>query len=586
MKKILWKYSLRSKLFWISTALLATVCIGITVFCISVFHAAYYRQADAYMADVTAQAAVNENYVIGQISQLSITILIDNTVQNNLREINNYEDGEQYQTEIRRLGEEISAAVRADVFNLDSVVSLRIYSRYDNEIFVGTTNREALALSVTEEEVYAANGRAVWALSPNRHYLCVCRAILSTTTMQPEGYMVIVCRNRAFCNALQTLSHSYQSHVYVLDETDTIVAANHEEAVGRIFPYWEQTDGGTTQTLTDLMTEEQCYYYIASQMDNGWQMIAMVSKQQFQQAIAKSVCVMVALVAAAVLAAAFATLGAVNRLIRPTKQLMEKMEEFGQGQLDSRFDAHTGDEIGQIGVAYNSMADSIQNLMEKVYTLELTKKEAEIEILKMQLNPHFLYNTLDTISWLGIVGGNEDISEISVSLARLLRANIKNDAMITVAEEMDSIKDYLRIQQYRFGDKIEIHYDIAAEADECYMPNFLLQPLVENSIIHGLENQAGSGDLFLSVQMADKWLRFRIEDNGTGMQKDEVDRLLRECEDMKSKKSIGLKNVYRRLHLLYGAGCAFHIESAQGEGTKISFKIPVIMEISNEESTL
>lgn len=224
--------------------------------------------------------------------------------------------------------------------------------------------------------------------------------------------------------------------------------------------------------------------------------------------------------------------------------------------------------------------------MEKVYTLELAKKEAEIEILKMQLNPHFLYNTLDTISWLGIVGGNEDVSEISVSLARLLRANIKNDAMITVEEEMASIQDYLRIQQYRFGDKIEIHYDIAPEAGECYMPNFLLQPLVENSIIHGLENLAGSGDLFLSIRMSDKWLHFCVEDNGIGMAEEEVKRLLMQCEDMKSKRSIGLKNVYRRLYLLYGDGCAFHIESAQERGTKVSFKIPATMEISNEENTL
>lgn len=566
--------------------MLAVVCIGITWFCIHIFQTTHYQQANAYMGDVTAQASVNENYVIGQINQLSVTVLIDNTVQRNLREINAYQDAEQCQVEIRHLGEEISAAVRADVFNLDSVVSLRIYSLYDNEIFVGTTNREALALSLTKEEIYAANGRALWALAPDKQYLCVCRAILNTNTMQPEGYMVIVCQNRAFCDALQTLSHSYQSHVYVLDETDTIVAANHEEAVGKTFHYWEQSNGATARTMADLLSGEQCDYYIASQMDNGWQMIAMVSTRQIRQAIARSIFVMILLVLAAVIIAAFATLGAVNRLIRPTRQLVGKMREFGQGKLDSRFDVRTGDEIGQIGFAYNHMAESIQNLMEKVYTLELAKKEAEIEILKMQLNPHFLYNTLDTISWLGIVGGNEDVSEISVSLARLLRANIKNDAMITVEEEMASIQDYLRIQQYRFGDKIEIHYDIAPEAGMCYMPNFLLQPLVENSIIHGLENLAGSGDLFISIRMAGKWLHFCVEDNGIGMAEDEVRRLLLQCEDMKSKRSIGLKNVYRRLYLLYGDSCAFHIESMQERGTKISFKIPATMEISNnEEST-
>lgn len=586
MKKISWKYSLQSKLFWIFAALLTVVCVGITSFCIHSFRTAYYQQADAYMADVTAQASVNENYVIGQINQLSVSVLIDNTVQKNLREINNLRNAEDSQTEIRHLGQEISGAVRADVFNLSSVVSLRIYTRYDNEIFVGSANRDTLELPVTEEEIYAANGKALWALSPDRHYICVCRAILSTNTMQPEGYMVIVCQNKAFCNALQTLSHSYRSHVYVLDETDTVVAANQEEAVGEVFHYWENSNGGTASTLTALITGEPCCYYIASQMDNGWQMVALVSTKQLQEAIAQSMMMVVLLALAAVIIAVAITLGAINRLIRPTRQLVETMGAFGRGKLDSRFEVRTSDEIGQIGDAYNSMAESIQNLMEKVYTLELAKKEAEIEILEMQLNPHFLYNTLDTISWLSIEGGNEDISEISVSLARLLRANIKNDTMITVEEEMGSIKDYLRIQQYRFGDKIEIHYDIAPEAEECYMPNFLLQPLVENSIIHGLENLAGRGDLFLSIRMTDEWLNFRIEDNGMGMTEEEVTRLLLKCTDMKSKKSIGLKNVYRRLHLLYGDSCAFHIESAREQGTKISFRIPAIKEISNEENVL
>lgn len=134
-------------------------------------------------------------------------------------------------------------------------------------------------------------------------------------------------------------------------------------------------------------------------------------------------------------------------------------------------------------------------MLEKVYSLELSNKQAEIDFLKMQINPHFLYNSLDTISWLGYTSGNENISDISVSLAKLLRASIKRADMVQVSEEMQTVDSYLLIQQYRFEDKIQVERKIQKEVYACYMPGFLLQPLIENSIIHGLEGKIEKGRL-------------------------------------------------------------------------------------------
>lgn len=224
------------------------------------------------------------------------------------------------------------------------------------------------------------------------------------------------------------------------------------------------------------------------------------------------------------------------------------------------------------------MADNIQNLMEKVYSLELAKKEAEIEFLKMQINPHFLYNSLDTISWLGFMGGNEKVSDLAVSLAKLLRASIKRNAMITVEQEMEMVQIYLHIQDYRFGDKISVECDVDLEAEQCYMPSFLLQPLIENSIIHGLEKQVDKGKLSVTVRREDVWLYFCVEDDGRGMTEEQVESLLAQCRDIKSAASIGLKNVYRRLQLLYGESCRFEMRSAPDDGTRISFRIPIMNE--------
>ncbi len=587
MEQTSWKFSLQSKFGGLFILLLGSACVLLISSCIYFYSSSYNQQASSYLADVTALAAQNENYVIGQVDQLSVSVLMDSTVQQNLNSINQYEGASENTQEISRLGTGISNAVSASVFSLDCVVSLRIYSLYGDEIFIGTTNREALEISLTEEEIYAASGGALWSMPTNSDYLCVCRGILSTSTFQPLGYMVLVCETSAFCEAISTPSRSYASHVYVLDEQQKAMASNAEEAIGATFPY--QLDSLYTndnRTINDLVDGDTCYYYIAPEMDNGWVMITVVSVQQFRDSIGKSIVIMVLLLFVAIALSGWLSMAIIRRIMQPTRELVSGMRQFGEGKLDTRIEVRTRDEIGSVGRAYNQMADSIQNLMEKVYKLELAQKEAEIEFLKAQINPHFLYNTLDTISWLGTLNGIDDITDISVSLASLLRANVKSESMITVDAEMNTVRDYLQIQHYRFGDKFSVQYDIAPETEEHYMPNFLLQPLVENSIIHGLENQNGSGQLSISIQKEGEWLRISVSDTGIGMSEEQVQALLRQCEDMETHHSIGLKNVYRRLHLLYGEACQFSIQSAPNRGTCISFRIPTTQTKTQKEKNV
>src|SRR5699024_7334369 len=133
------------------------------------------------------------------------------------------------------------------------------------------------------------------------------------------------------------------------------------------------------------------------------------------------------------------------------------------------------------------MAENIETLIEKVYKMELAQKQAELEFLQMQINPHFLYNALDTIGWKALGEGNTDVSEMSIALAELLRATIKKESFISLKEEMSTVKDYLYIQEQRFGDKISVDYQIDENLEDYQVPNFILQPLIENAIIHGLE---------------------------------------------------------------------------------------------------
>ena len=308
-------------------------------------------------------------------------------------------------------------------------------------------------------------------------------------------------------------------------------------------------------------------------------------------------------------------------MVKPTKKLVDSMTAYQEGNFDSRFKVESQDEISQIGMVYNQMADKVQNLIEKNYTLEIANREAEIdcdvvlytatsrnldqgiaispqfpilvltdifygyyfkndaeiEFLKMQINPHFLYNCLDTISWLGFSNGNSEITDLAVALGKFLRASIKREDYYTIKQEMEVVDNYLFIQKYRFGDKIEIRHNIPDEVLNFYIPSFIIQPVIENSIVHGLEEQIEKGILWINIQLCDnKYLQFNLTDNGKGMDEEQLKQVIQNYSDKNKKSGIGLSNVYRRLNLLYGEACEFHVTSVAGEGTEVTFRIPVM----------
>lgn len=571
-------YSIRFKIFIVFAILLLLTCLSVFVFFTYQFNKVYKQQADSHMADVTSLSAENVSNKVEQIDQLSVSVIVDRVVQENLEYIKKY-GGDDTGGMLTSKKAAVSAQIRGSVFNIKGIISLRIYSVGGDEIFIGTTNREYLEYSMTGDQIYEANGAALWGSAGEDRYLCMGRAILSTADMTPLGYMVIVCKNDYFSSELTTVSSSYSSKLYLVDEGNTVVASGAADTIGNAFPYTvsELREPGIS-TIQDPGSGESSYFYIGPDMGTGWTLIATVSKEQFQDSIFLAVLQMGLMICAALILSLILTAAAVKKLVGPTQKLLKSMNAFGGGKLDARVETRGNDEIGQIGQTYNQMADNIQNLMEKVYSLEIANKEAEIEFLKMQINPHFLYNSLDTISWLGFMNGNEDVSELAVALAKLLRASIKRADMITVDEEMQIVRNYLRIQSFRFGDKISVECDVEEQVLCYFMPSFLLQPLIENSIIHGLEGLITSGTLRVCVREQVGYVCFAISDNGTGMNRKQVELLTEQCRDVKSNNSIGLKNVYRRLQLLYGPSCEFEIKSAPGEGTKITFRIPVIKE--------
>jgi two-component system sensor histidine kinase YesM len=571
------------------------------------YYREYRQQTDAHLQDTSDLSYTNVMNRSNSLTQLSIAIIADNVVKENLNAINadTTENKLHRQSEIQTYEANISRQIQADVLNVDGIISARIYSLQDDEIFIGTTNREYLDYPMTSDEIYRANGAALWGIAGDTHYLCMARAILSTDTIKPIGYMVIICKYAFMADALPSEVGDYAARSYLIEKNGTVIASTEEGTVGKNVNQLLSDDevpekqssesesdviqkndqlslvklaaiGEKGGIIRDLSSGEESYYRVRSGGNEDWTLLTTVSTSQPRHTIFLAFLTFTCVVLAAFIGSNIVTGIAINRIMRPTERLLEGMNEFGQGKLDTRVEVTGNDEIAAITRAYNGMADSVQELHKKVYDLELANKEAEIEFLKMQINPHFLYNSLDVISWMGFSVGSNEITDMAVSLADILRASIKQQAIIKIEDELKVVESYLRVQHYRFGDRMTAEFDIPEDVKQYEMPGFLLQPLIENSIIHGLEALVDrQGIVKISIHQEGEWLQFAVSDNGVGMSSERVDELLEQCRDMTQKNAIGVRNVYRRLYILYGKECRFTIESEPDKGTRISFRIRI-----------
>ena len=234
------------------------------------------------------------------------------------------------------------------------------------------------------------------------------------------------------------------------------------------------------------------------------------------------------------------------------------------------------EEISMIGKEFAKLLTYISNLSAEIrkkkdglYQVELQRKNAEIENLRSQINPHFLYNTLELIRADAIAGKSEQVSQIIEAMGKMYRYAIKGSSLVTLNDEILVVKAYITIQQFRYHNRIQTIYNISGETSSVKIPKMILQPLVENAFVHGLEAQEGKGMLFIGASMENGIIRITVRDNGKGIEAEELERVRARLKDRGSSDSIGIANVYTRLKLQYGENCDFSITSEAGDGTCI-----------------
>lgn len=268
-------------------------------------------------------------------------------------------------------------------------------------------------------------------------------------------------------------------------------------------------------------------------------------------------------------------------IIKPINLLVDSMNKMEEGKTDSTVAIDRNDELGALFRTYNKMSQKINNLINKVYKEELIMKDAEIKALQAQINPHFLYNTLETINWKAKLNGVEDISEMVTALSSIIDANLdrNNEKMIPIKKELEYIDNYNLLIQKRFGKKIAFVKYIDDEALLYKIPKLLIQPLIENAIYHGLETKKGGGTVELIITIEEGTVLIVIADDGTGIDDVTLNKLKESLEkndenQYESRTKIGIMNVHRRIRLIYGDEYGLKIFSEANMGTTIILKLP------------
>ncbi|GAA0137284.1 hypothetical protein YSY43_41250 [Paenibacillus sp. YSY-4.3] len=271
----------------------------------------------------------------------------------------------------------------------------------------------------------------------------------------------------------------------------------------------------------------------------------------------------------------------------PIRRLVATAKQISKGRMDTKApESDSHDEISILCRAFNGMIDNIQRLMaENMNSLEKDRlvKELELKTLQSQINPHFLFNTLNSISKLAYIEGATRTSDLAVSVSRLLRYNLqKLDQAVSLREEVEHVTEYINIQKARFRDRIEFVMDIDERALDCMIPCLTLQPILENAFVHGIEQMEAGAMLKLGISYTEYGVEIEIRDNGIGMSEETANMLLQSIREEAPRyggrkgqsTGLGTHNVFKRLHLFFDGQELIDIDSAEGAGTAVLFTLP------------
>ncbi|MFD2329643.1 sensor histidine kinase [Cohnella sp. GCM10020058] len=375
-------------------------------------------------------------------------------------------------------------------------------------------------------------------------------------------------------NALYEKSIPDGSHYFVLDPNNRIVAGSENGTITQVYSDdWVravQRDGSGTRRIK-LEGVNTIVCFDRSQV-TGWLSVVLTPESTLAGSLVPFIRTSITLIAVimGIVSLLFAYFIS-GRITNPIKKLLGAMRSVGEGDFQTQVAVSTNDEFGILLQRFNRMNDRIRLLVSENYEIKLKEQEAEIQALNMQMNPHFLYNTLNVMNWTAIENDQKELSKMLVCLSNMLHYTSRKEwGAVHLSEEIEWMKNYFYIMSVRFEDKFTVSYEIDSEVYPYKLPRLLFQPFVENAILHGFDQIESGGRIRIRGWIEEGTRHFEIADNGRGMSSDTVHAIL-----YRESSSVGIKNTIARIRMTYGEAYGITIDSAQGAGTRVTVRLPL-----------
>jgi two-component system sensor histidine kinase YesM len=418
--------------------------------------------------------------------------------------------------------------------------------------------------------------------------IIVCRKMENILSSNVLGYFMIAVNQEYLRSIYRDIDMGRGSDIFIMNSRGIVMSSNNPEIVigrpfqdSRLFERIHRDDIADGRAFS-LKIEGQDKLIAFSRIEKfDWYVVGMIpysylnsetSKFSYRIAMLTLVISLLAIVLSFIIS---------QSISAPIRELARQMAHFTEDMKTENAKVDRQDEIGHLQKSYNLMASNIKELLAKNEEENRLRRITELKVLEYQINPHFLYNTLDSINWMAQKRGQTDISLLVTALARFFRLGLsKGNEIYTIRDEIEHVNNYLIISRYRYKDCFEFSMEIDPAIMNCKTIKIILQPIVENAIKHGINKNENEGRILISGRKDGSKVILEVSDNGKGMEKDQVDYInntLLQMKDITLEKSgFGMINVHQRIRLYYGGDYGVAVESRPGEGTVVRITLPLL----------
>lgn len=407
--------------------------------------------------------------------------------------------------------------------------------------------------------------------------------VVAKTISTPNGHgIILVMLKEDIFRAYYDTNFNHDSEVSIVDTRGMKISSVNTFNIGKIIPYIDkldmQSEYGSMRYTDDIQDVQVTYYTLPKYK---WVLINEIPRQVYTNDIlsVRNTMIAIVIVTVAIMAAFFSVW--VMRYTNPIQNLINTMRKVSSGEINERITQRTDvEELEELNQQFNNMLDQVQYFMEVAEKKEKEKGLLEMQTLQMQINPHFLYNTINSIRWMAVMNGADNVGDAMVNLAELLNASFRKNAIIwEIAEELRFVNSYTKLMIIRYGTGLNFELEVEESVKQYLIPKFIIQPILENSIKY----RKPDGEVLrihIKIFENDK-INIVITDNGDGMEFTRFEQIKAKLEDEVVSNedkgdSIGLCNVNRRLKLYYEDAYELDIKSHEGEGTQVKISIPKI----------